>query len=162
MHGQSANTNCFTYKSRITGEVTEFYPERGLVTIEGAHERTGVKSVKGKPYYERVSRKEFLIRAAGLSLEIKRLKYSDEKRELVRLLAMMEDVARAAGHQGDPFDRRHMSDMLNDRPRQSVRMGGHSFDPGIPNMPQAPANKPIKDMSGSVPIRPEHLIITPR
>lgn len=162
-HGRSPSTRVFAYKSPITGETTEFYPEKGLVTIEGAHYKTGA------PYYKREGLREFLIRAAALSLELKHMEYSGERRALQRCVEVMVDAARAAKEQGNPFDPRHMRDMVNARPaRLAVGMRGGragadplAFDPGMPAMPAARADAPYVPLGGEV-TTPGRLIIAGR
>ncbi len=150
--GDSPNTKVFRYKSRITGEVTEFLAERGLVTIEGVY--------RGEALYKRESRREFLCRAAALSLEIKHMVYGDEKADLQRLVVVMAAAAKHAGEQGDPFNRRHLTDMVNAAPARSQFVTG--YDPGIPAMPEAPAGKPHRDLAGTQVVDPRKIIVTGR
>ena len=63
VHGASPNTKVFKYKSKITGGVTEFYAERGMVTIHGAHYKPSEFYAKGDEIYKRESVREFLLRA---------------------------------------------------------------------------------------------------
>lgn len=158
-HGRSPSTKVFSFKSKITRETTEFYAENGLITIEGAHYKTG------EPYFKRESRKEFLLRAAALSLELKRMPYKDERLDLQRCVEVMVDCARSAGHQGDPLNPKHFADMVN-APRAKVLFGprgqaissGYTYDPGIPPIPRAPADKPVRELGGDV-VSPSRLIL---
>lgn len=143
--GESHSTRDFTFRSQITREVTHFYPERGLVSIEGIDRH-------GEEYYNRESRKEFLCRAAALALEIKHMPYGDERRDQQRLVDVMALVARAAGHQGDPYDPRHLDDMVRERPRQRLGFSGCANTPRVPAMPQAPSDRPIAPLVGPSPV----------
>ena len=148
VHGCSPSTRVFKFRSMITKEVTEFYPERGMVTIDGAHYKTG------EPYFKRESRREFLIRAAALSMELKAMDYSDERVNQQRLVDMMVEVAKAAKEQGDPYDPRALHDIAASAlPKTIFNLGGAgfrpatdyaAFDPGIPAAPKAPMDKPIE------------------
>ena len=139
--GVSSSTKVFRYKSPWTGEITEFHPERGMVTITGCHVKTG------KEVYSRVTRRDFLNRAMALSHEIKVSQYAEEKLALQRLVEVMVAAAAAAKDQGDPTDARVGRELLRDRHRP-VAMGGHGgvnhyrYDPGVPPMPNVPAGKP--------------------
>jgi hypothetical protein len=133
--GESHRTTCFQHKSTITGDIVEFYPERGLITIEGIKRRSGVE------FYNRVSRREFLIRAMALSLEIKHMKYGGEKEDQRRLLDVMIMAAKRAGTHGDPFNQRHVDDILKERNKSRVRVG-YNFDSGMPPVPKADPMKP--------------------
>lgn len=154
-HGLSPSTKVHRHKSPITGETTEFFAEQGLVTICGSHYKTG------EEYYKRESLREFLCRAAALSLEVKHMKYGDERLAQQRLLEVMVAVAKDCKSQGDPFNPTHMSDMLKERPRQSVLGGGHSYESPAPPMPAVPDHKPLVTLGGQT-LTPRQLIIPGR
>ncbi len=135
IHQRGESARVFQYRSSTTKEVTDFYPERGLIRVEG-------QDKEGKPVYEVVSRRDFLLRAQALNLGISRTVHADERRDLHRLVACMIGAAKAAKDQGDPFNARAMADLVNERAKQSLLM------PGLPAIGQAPAHKPILGANG--------------
>jgi hypothetical protein len=138
--GAGHDTKVFRYKSPKTGEITEFYPERGMVTLRGNCYRTG------EPIDRRESRREFLLRAAALQAEVRHMVYGDEKRALQALVEMMVEVAQRAGGQGDPFNPAHVRDA--NRGKHPVRLSlPVSYEsarvpasPSAAGLPEAPAD----------------------
>lgn len=94
----SSTERVFRYESRIphseTGirAKTQFWASRGMVRI--VDENTGKA--------QSVSRKTFLRHAIALNDTIPYCPYADVKNDMRRLVSCMEEVARAAGDQGDP------------------------------------------------------------
>lgn len=138
VRGESHSTKVFSYKSAMTQERTEFYPENGLITVEGERR-------DGEAYYERVARREFLLRASAISEEISVLRSQGKvgyANDLLRLLDVMVLVARAAKEQGDPFSRKHTAQMANERQRTSILLPGMpGFATPAPPMPMSPQPK---------------------
>ena len=152
----------FQYRSRITRRVTEFYPSRGMITVH--HE-----DPQHAEQYERIPRREFLLRAAAISLEVKRCRelacreagrakvHYEMARDLQALVDCMIQAARAAGDQGDPTKPGDLKAMA-DRHR-TVAAPGASYETPVPAMPHAPADAPFKDLGGTQVVSPSRLIL---
>lgn len=154
-HGDSENTKIFKHKSYVTGDVVEFTPERGMITVEGVIRKTG------ETFYNRVSRRDFLLRADALSREIWVMKESDEKRDQRRLLDVMVRAAKAAKVQGDPFNPRVCDDILRERPSRLVSMG-RDFSTPMPPAPRADMSKAPIPLSATQPTAPPRIIVATR
>jgi hypothetical protein len=148
----SATGRVFKYKSRITGDVTTFYADRGIVRI--VNEQTGE--------FESVSRLEFLLRAAAINNSLKVKQPSDEKLDQQRMVEAMIAAARAAKDQGDPLDpvtseaafaqakaaAPTIVGAFSGQPQGSIfgRIGAWESSP-MPPAPKADPNKPAVPLS---------------
>jgi hypothetical protein len=144
VHGDSVSAKVFKHTSAIHGEVLEFTPERGMVSIRAV-------DALGEDY-KRVSTREFLCRTKALALEIPKIPYSDEKRDQLRLVEQMFRVIKACRDQGDPFLLMVSSALFNAPKRSSALMGGVSYDPGMPPMPGLDLAKAASPLVAATPV----------
>lgn len=133
----SATGKQFRYRSRITGDVTEFYAELGMIRIHFCGKR-------GTAEYVTVTRRDFLLRAQAVNDSLRVPQPADERKDQERLVATMLTVAKAAGDQGDPLSRRSVVNMLRNGPPRSSRVlsPGPTWETPFPEAARAPTHKP--------------------
>lgn len=110
----------FRFRSRILKTYTEFFPERGMISM--LYESQGVEE------FRRFSVREFVLRAQAISDAARRRShhkdYADERKDLLDLVEMMIDVAKEARHQGDPLNPAVLRQMKNLALPSRVSMNG--------------------------------------
>ena len=162
----SVDAKWFVYKSRITGEVTEFYAENGIVRIHCEN--------RGAEDYVRASVSEFLHRARAMGDTVRKLRsqacragseaqrkrFHQEAVDHQRLVEVMVAAAQAAKHQGDPFDPRVRKTPTS---RQFGFRGAapRPFCTGVTPMPKAPPTAQVKEVGGVV-LSPSQVIVRPK
>jgi hypothetical protein len=143
----------FRYVSPIDGTVTEFLPERGMVTLH--YEK------KGEEFFVRETRAEFVARMVALSHEAKlKHKYPRERKALLDLVEMMLEVNRRCKAQGDPLDPEVLRQMRRKVLPCRVMPRGLALPASyLPGLPAADPRKPVIDMSDSPAQPPPRIVL---
>lgn len=147
IHGnQTGSTGkYYTYKSRLTGQVTTYRAENGMIRIVCERNVAHSENVDGG--LNVISIREFLLRARALNAECTRdlTPHYDELRDKRRLIEFMVGVAAQARQQGDPHEILFGDTPQNRKPPARVMVSGVPWakqaSHALPPIPSAPAGK---------------------
>ena len=99
---------------------------------------------------------------------VRKRAYIQEAVALQRLVTVMVAAAKSAKNQGDPLDRRtNLAHVAASLPTTVSLSGSRAkgdpceWSTGMTEIPKAPANKPIKDLGGTIALSPSQLFALP-
>ncbi len=135
----------------------EFWPATGLIYIMDYRDKCAEDD-----RFKVETRPEFVARLIGINDQVRKEQYSDERKEMQNLILDMVACSRLAREQGDPTDPEASRDLVMQNKRVVFQANydpaNHSstisrlyaalptYDPGVPAIPQALPDTPIKSM----------------